>query len=181
MNNIIHLMGANHTTVLTTLTDSDIIGGVKYDIDLNPDDDIMIGAVSAASIEFITNKETDNTEVDNWCYYVFYDDKVQMTNKYTHCGYFLIKEKYYIGHGKWKIVAYDAKILLEKDVSEFLGTLTYPLALQEYAGKIAHYCGLPVPDWGDDEYIMTLSTNPTYQVKENFEIKVFLDVKYLNG
>ena len=130
-----------------------IIGGVSYIQNINPDNDYIIGAVATASIQF----ETTSKVPLRWDaeYGFFNDGKLVGMFDITKC------EKQ--SSGGYKIEGYDFTNRLNAVVDDLLfNQITYPITLKELFSNLMESCDVPYID-------KVTYTNFDFEVNDNFE------------
>lgn len=129
------------------------IEGITFKQDINPDNDLSLGNVGAASIEF---KVLDGSAFDDkdvaWAWY--FDGELQ--------GYFYPKDKKIGTYDRWTITCYDCVSKLDEIADSWLAGLTYPITLESFTNSLAAACGLTIP---------ALPSHLDYQIYNNFMSK----------
>lgn len=108
----------------STLTDSDIFGGVNYEKIVNPSVNWEVGNVAAAKIQFKVKNNIFHIG-DELDYYYY-----KLSGLGRHVGWFNVTD---IVKGKtdYTITAFDRIAKLEKDCSDWKNGLTFPMTLRE--------------------------------------------------
>lgn len=112
-----------------TLTDANLYGGVKYNIDINPGNDFMYGCVASGSIEFtIDNSDNKAENLINkqftWQCQMNGDTDYKIMGKFTVAD--IKKNK-----NKATLTAYDNVYALEANADLWLSNLTFPITLKK--------------------------------------------------
>lgn len=139
-------------------TDSDLYGGVKYNIDINPDNDFMYGCVASGSIEFtIDNSNGRASELmgKTFDWYCQFENNSSFIKK----GSFKIAE---IKKTKNKatITAYDKVYDLEANADQWLASLTFPMTLKELTDSMATKLNMTI--------LLPEDTFSSFVVNQNF-------------
>lgn len=130
-----------------------IIGGVSYIQNINPDNDYIIGAVATASIQFETTSKTP----------LRWDAEYGFFNDGKLVGMFDITKCEKQSNGGYKIEGYDVTNRLNAVVDDCLfNQITYPLTLEEFYSTIMEVCDVPYID-------KVTYTNYDFEVNDNFE------------
>ena len=117
-----------------TLTDANLYGGVKYNIDINPGNDFMYGCVASGSIEFtIDNSDNKAENLINkqftWQCQMNGDTAYKTMGKFTVAN--IKKNK-----NKATLTAYDNVYALEASADLWLASLKFPLTLKELTSSM---------------------------------------------
>ena len=139
-------------------TDANLYGGVKYNIDINPDNDFMYGCVASASIEFtIDNSNGRASELmgKTFDWYCQFENNSSFIKK----GSFKIAE---IKKTKNKatITAYDNVYDLEANADQWLASLTFPMTLKELTDSMATKLNMTI--------LLPEDTFSSFVVNQNF-------------
>lgn len=127
-----------------TALQSNIVG-VDWTTSSNSGSDIEPGSVcaSAVEIEFWVNSDSaiSVTQGTVLTYYKVYkaDNDLDMETK---IGVFTCDKPEKTGSNKYKVTAYDNVSLLDVDVTEWLNTLAFPIAIKDFATALAAKCKL---------------------------------------
>ena len=139
-------------------TDSDLYGGVKYNIDINPDNDFMYGCVASGSIEFTidnSNGRASKLMGKTFDWYCQFENNSSFIKK----GSFKIAE---IKKTKNKatITAYDRVYDLEANADQWLASLTFPMTLKELTDSMATKLNMTI--------LLPKDTFSSFVVNQNF-------------
>lgn len=127
----------------------DFIEGITFQQDINPDEDLVLGVVSSASISF---KVKDGEMFDvNEAWALYYQG--------TLLGYYYPSEKEIGTYDTWTITCYDCVTKLDKIADSWLNSLSYPITLNSFTQQLCGQCGLSVDD---------LPYRSDYLVENNF-------------
>lgn len=141
-----------------TITDAELFGGIKYDIDINPDNDLMYGCASSASITF-TIGNTDDSAKDLMGKTFTWKCQMNGDSASKDMGVFTVAD---IQKDKWKatLTAYDAINDLEASADEWLTSLTFPITLQNFVKSMAQKINKTITLPTDNTFInFTISQN----------------------
>lgn len=149
-----------HGNTTKTITDSDLIEGVKIRQDINTGDDLICGVISCAEVTFAINN------LSGWFTDDYKQDKIEVFIKqmgdsdFKSFGIFYISEAKKIKN-KVSITAYDyMKQLSEKIVDEWINGLTFPISMFQMLKSLCTYSDISLAN--------TSITNGNFSVKDNF-------------
>ena len=135
-----------------------LTGGVDYVLNINPENDYIIGPVGSASIEF---KTIDKSLIVEDGKYYFYSNLANRANGLKLVGVFNITECEKQDKSCWKITAYDNLYFFEKVIDDWLfNTVQYPITLQSLYQSLCNYIGV--------EYVDKTLLNGDYELEDNF-------------
>ena len=149
--------------IYTTITDTELYGGVKYKSYINTEADWRAGTVSSASIEFTTS------------FPVALGDEIQYFKRYSRDNSWSYVDNYIVDEviktpyqDVYKVVAYDYITLFDVYVDEWLKTLTYPITIQNlYTQLVSH---IQTTSGKDLSVLKTnIGTNGSIEVLHGFE------------
>lgn len=122
------------------ISDAQIVGGVSYKHEVNPDEDFTIGVASAASITFVMNTPLMDTQkyVGKSCNYY----SMQGDNKdWRLIGKFIITNCEEKTKFTTKVSGYDLITKFDTYVDEWIETVTFPISLKLFFESLCTYCG----------------------------------------
>ena len=140
------------------ITDSDLYGGVTYNIDINPDNDFMYGCVASASIEFtIDNSNGRASELigKTFDWYCQFENNSSFIKKGSFKVVEIKKTK-----NKATITAYDNVYDLEANADQWLASLTFPMTLKELTDSMATKLNMTI--------LLPEDTFSSFVVNQNF-------------
>ena len=140
------------------ITDSDLYGGVKYNIDINPDNDFMYGCVASGSIEFtIDNSNGRASELmgKTFDWYCQFENNSSFIKKGSFKVAEIKKTK-----NKATITAYDRVYDLEANADQWLASLTFPMTLKELTDSMATKLNMTI--------LLPEDTFSSFVVNQNF-------------
>lgn len=125
------------------IDDSNIKGGIDYNIDVNPEEDYIVGTVASAEIAF----DYDNTKRDiqkyinaNECWYYTWQPN---DNDWRKMGVFYLEDITEI-RDTINVKAYDNIIKTEKYIDDFISSYTsWPTNLTNFFINLCNYLDLP--------------------------------------
>ena len=153
----------NEKFIYTTITDSELYGGIKYKSYINTEADWRAGTVSSASIEFTTSIP------------MVLGDEIQYFKRYSRDNSWSYVDNYIVDEviktpyqDVYKVVAYDYITLFDVYVDEWLKTLTYPITIQNlYTQLVSH---IQTTSGKDLSVLKTdIGTNGSIEVLHGFE------------
>lgn len=149
-----------HGNTTKTITDSDLLEGVKIRQDINTGDDLICGVISCAEVTFAINN------LSGWFTDDYKQDKIEVFIKqmddtdFKSFGIFYISEAKKVKN-KVSITAYDyMKQLSEKIVDEWINGLTFPISMFQMLQSLCTYSDISLAN--------TSITNGDFNVKDNF-------------
>ena len=98
-----------------TISDSKLYGGVNYECNINPNEDLIVGTTASAKITFITDGLNWNSVGETFTYSI----KQANDTGFRQIGKFIITDSDKNENGRYEVTAYDNLILFEKDVKEW--------------------------------------------------------------
>ena len=140
------------------ITDSDLYGGVTYNIDINPDNDFMYGCVASGSIEFtIDNSNGRASELigKTFDWYCQFENNSSFIKKGSFKVVEIKKTK-----NKATITAYDNVYDLEANADQWLASLTFPMTLKELTDSMATKLNMTI--------LLPEDTFSSFVVNQNF-------------
>ena len=146
------------TSTSINITDENLYGGVKYNIDINPDNDFMYGCVASASIEFtIDNSNGKASELmgKTFDWYCQFEDNSFFVKKGSFKVAEIKKTK-----NKATITAYDRVYDLEANADQWLASLTFPMTLKELTNSMATKLNMTI--------LLPEDTFSSFVVNQNF-------------
>ena len=146
------------TSTSINITDENLYGGVKYNIDINPDNDFMYGCVTCASIEFtIDNSNGKASELmgKTFDWYCQFEDNSFFVKKGSFKVAEIKKTK-----NKATITAYDRVYDLEANADQWLASLTFPMTLKELTNSMATKLNMTI--------LLPEDTFSSFVVNQNF-------------
>lgn len=130
---------------LYTITDTELIGGVKYKQDINNATDLILGTAASASIKFTINNTVYDAEKYVGLtarYYCMQGDETEWTLK----GKFIITNV----EAKTKMTAniegYDNVFKFDTYVDEWVDGVSFPITLGNMFKSLCDYCGAAYAD-----------------------------------
>ena len=131
----------------TIIDNSNLVGGVSYNLNINPDNDFYYGCVASAELKF--SLRFDGT--DNEFYrlleetghpglkhiYSVGSDTEYLSGIYNR--YSIIRHK-----NTLDLVYYDNVIKLDKNIDDWVGTVSYPIKITKFAESLANYCDVNI-------------------------------------
>lgn len=124
------------------IDDSDIKGGIEYNLDINPEADYIVGTVSCAEISFDYNNVNRDIQkyIDaNECIYYTWQPA---DNDWRKMGVFYLEDITEI-RDTIKIKAYDSINKTEAYIDELIESITtWPLSLKDLFNKTCEFLGL---------------------------------------
>ena len=138
--------------------DHNLLHGVTYKQNVNPDEDYIIGAVATASIEFMTNDITSTNTTDG---YKYYNTEKITSVKQRQIGIFNIVDVENQGGGVYKVTMYDNISKFDDYVDSWIEQQTYPVALKTFFANLCNHFNV--------EYVaIDTMTNANFMVYDNF-------------
>lgn len=130
---------------LYTITDTELVGGVKYKQDINNATDLILGTAASASIKFTINNTVYDAEKYVGLtarYYCMQGDETEWTLK----GKFIITNV----EAKTKMTAniegYDNVFKFDTYVDEWVDGISFPISLGNMFKSLCDYCGAAYSD-----------------------------------
>ena len=148
------------------ILDNQIIGGINYQHNINPQSDLTIGNVGMAKVDFTYDNTNDDfqqyIDLDYFLYYTWQKND----SDWRLIGKFYIDDVNY-SRTRAKITAYDSICKAEKFVDDFIEKTTFPLPLQAFYTNLLTYLGLE--NGGFAGKFSTEYSNLNYNIKDNFQ------------
>lgn len=146
--------------ILFLIDDSNLIGGVKFQQEIQANPDFSFGVASAAELVFTIRNENDIANNYNNQYFDYSvkqlgDDDFRQVGKFKIVS---VKKK----KKNAELIAYDKMIEFEKIADTWIGSIKYPITITDYANSLANFVGVPIIL--DNDLV-----NTDMQVNDNFE------------
>lgn len=143
------------------INDSELMGGVTYKHNINPDKDFTIGCVSSAEIDF----QYDNSRDDFDKYldedYLDYYTWQPQDNDWRLMGRFWITDADFT-RNIVKVKAFDSILASDAFVDEFIENTTFPISLTNFFTSLCQFLGVTGKLKGN-------IANTTLSLADNFE------------
>ena len=124
------------------ITDAEIKGGIDYNIDVNPEEDYVVGTVASAEIAFEYNNVNRDIQqyIDaNECIYYTWQP---VDNDWRQIGIFYLEDITEV-RDTVKVKAYDSIIKTEAYIDELIESINdWPLNINQMFNKTCEYLGL---------------------------------------
>lgn len=149
------------TTAELTIDNTKLMGGVNYKQEINPSQDLQIGATAAAQVDF-TIYAPDAAAATQYLgkdfeYYV----KMNSDNDWRKIGIFVLTTAELPDKQTAKIQGFDYINKFDIVVDDWLFNLSFPLSLGDLFNSLCEYVGC--------EAYSTSFTNSDFMVNDNFE------------
>lgn len=156
----------SYTGYKAQIFDNQIIGGINYQHNINPQSDATIGNVGMAKVDFTYDNVNDDfqryIDLDYFLYYTWQKND----SDWRLIGKFFIDDVSY-SRTRAKITAYDSICKAEKFVDDFIEQTTFPITLQAFYNNLLTYLGLE--NGGFKSLNMSDFSNLKQQIKDNFQ------------
>lgn len=161
-----YVYNKSYTGYKAQIFDNQIIGGINYQHNINPQSDATIGNVGMAKVDFTYDNVNDDfqqyIDLDYFLYYTWQKND----SDWRLIGKFFIDDVSY-NRTRAKITAYDSICKAEKFVDDFIEQTTFPITLQAFYNNLLTYLGLE--NGGFLSLNMPDFSNLKYQIKDNFQ------------
>ena len=161
-----YVYNKSYTGYKAQIFDNQIIGGINYQHNINPQSDATIGNVGMAKVDFTYDNTNDDfqqyIDLDYFLYYTWQKND----SDWRLIGKFFIDDVSY-NRTRAKITAYDSICKAEKFVDDFIKQTTFPITLQAFYNNLLTYLGLE--NGGFKSLNMSDFSNLKQQIKDNFQ------------
>ena len=161
-----YVYNKSYTGYKAQIFDNQIIGGINYQHNINPQSDATIGNVGMAKVDFTYDNTNDDfqqyIDLDYFLYYTWQKND----SDWRLIGKFFIDDVSY-NRTRAKITAYDSICKAEKFVDDFIKQTTFPITLQAFYNNLLTYLGLE--NGGFKSLNMPDFSNLKQQIKDNFQ------------
>ena len=161
-----YVYNKSYTGYKAQILDNQIIGGINYQHNINPQSDATIGNVGMAKVDFTYDNVNDDfqqyIDLDYFLYYTWQKND----SDWRLIGKFFIDDVSY-NRTRAKITAYDSICKAEKFVDDFIKQTTFPITLQAFYNNLLTYLGLE--NGGFLSLNMSDFSNLKQQIKDNFQ------------
>lgn len=144
-----------------TIDKSQLMGGVNYTQEINPSEDLMIGAGGAAQVDFTIYTPDANAATQylgkDFTYYV----KMPHDSDWRQVGVFTLTKAELPDKQTAKIEGFDYIYKFDTVIDGWLDSLTFPMTLGQLFNSLCEYVGC--------EAYSTEFNNSTFIVNDNFE------------
>ena len=161
-----YVYNKSYTGYKAQIFDNQIIGGINYQHNINPQSDATIGNVGMAKVDFTYDNTNDDfqryIDLDYFLYYTWQNND----SDWRLIGKFFIDDVSY-NRTRAKITAYDSICKTEAFVDDFIEQTTFPITLQAFYNNLLTYLGLE--NGGFKSLNMSDFSNLKQQIKDNFQ------------
>ena len=161
-----YVYNKSYTGYKAQIFDNQIIGGINYQHNINPQSDATIGNVGMAKVDFTYDNTNDDfqryIDLDYFLYYTWQKND----SDWRLIGKFFIDDVSY-SRTRAKITAYDSICKAEKFVDDFIKQTTFPITLQAFYNNLLIY--LDLENGGFKSLNMSDFSNLKQQIKDNFQ------------
>ena len=126
---------------------SNLVGGITYNMSINPDNDFYYGCVASAELKFSLRfdgtdnefyrllEETGHPQLEH--IFKFGSDDYHRTGLFNR--YSIVRHK-----NTLDLVYYDNVLKLDKNVDDWIDGLTFPIKITDFTKSLADYCGVNI-------------------------------------